>query len=182
MFSLFFSAFVAVEAVEAIEAIESAAATRNLFQRFYQSRTGGYFTWTVIILATGFTVNTVNEVVKDYYIEKREEKFMRRRKIDCKSNNAGCIDNRCWANCGPRSSSDDWCFTSSQNRTELDVKYNRIYMTSCDRDEECDPCWPCSLTCIAEEQFPINIGSINNKTNVNSKIVSNNNSSIKSSG
>lgn len=40
--------------------------------------------------------------------------------LKCSTNNFGCLNNRCWINCGPRVNKVDWCFTTRQKKCYRD--------------------------------------------------------------
>lgn len=94
--------------------------------------------------------------IDDYsyqYIPKRNfEPFLNRPKLqplrrNCTKNSAGCKDDKCWTNCGPRLSSDDWCFTTKNQTTKRDS----IEYVTCKNDTDCDKCWPCANSCVTDD-------------------------------
>jgi len=55
----------------------------------------------------------------------------------------GCHNGYCWAYCGASLTANDWCYTSNTAGTWTNMnKY-----VSCQRDDQCDPCWKCKGTC-----------------------------------
>lgn len=66
------------------------------------------------------------------------------RGMDCKLRHFGCKENSCWANCGPRISSDDWCFVTKNDTVGADD----IKQVACKRDSDCSPCLPCAGSCM----------------------------------
>lgn len=69
-----------------------------------------------------------------------------RAKIDCKTNEYGCMQGMCWTNCGPRLDAGDWCFTTKNETVSV-----RNIMRCSNRDD-CDPCWSCAGDCVASLQ------------------------------
>lgn len=44
-----------------------------------------------------------------------EGRVVHRAKIACETSDYGCYNGYCWANCGPRVASGDWCYTTKGN-------------------------------------------------------------------
>lgn len=70
-----------------------------------------------------------------------EEMRQERAKIDCTSNEYGCLNGMCWTNCGPRLDKGDWCYTT-KNITAVPRK-----STNCFINTDCNPCWSCAGVC-----------------------------------
>lgn len=98
------------------------------------------------VMVGGAAVSSVIDIeIRDKAERRRWEDF-NRRTINCKQSNYGCIENHCWANCGPRLQSLDWCLTT--NETKIDSK--NVSISGCMFDHDCDPCWKCASTCNLE--------------------------------
>lgn len=103
---------------------------------------GKFFGWGVAMTSAA-AVGSVTTVFVQDLINKNnliEESKLGRIAMGCESNKAGCIDGYCWANCGPRMRSADWCFTTKEIPINLFCKVN----------SECSKCWPCAASCIVE--------------------------------
>lgn len=101
--------------------------------------------WGVGMTAVGLATSYADTKIKEAMLSKSS-----RITINCSRNNFGCIENVCWSNCGPRLTSADWCFTSNVSDTS---PYKKI--AACKKDSDCNPCWPCLSSCIAEgDDFP----------------------------
>lgn len=127
----------------------------------------------VVGLAIAMTGAGVSAVVVDHHLreeseiarEIRQEKKIKRRKLGCKENNFGCIENVCWSNCGPRIKSGDWCLTTkdetaygnstlTSNTTQPTITYKNngtAPTATCVQDSDCDPCWRCAGGCLLED-------------------------------
>lgn len=100
------------------------------------------------IVIAGTATSFIDAAVKEA-ANRRQLEELRRLSIDCTQNNYGCLQNYCWANCGPRLASGDWCVTAKKN------KNNTLEVATCKTKEDCNKCWPCASTCTME-------GGINN--------------------
>lgn len=69
-----------------------------------------------------------------------------RAKIDCKTNEYGCMQGMCWSNCGPRLDAGDSCFTVKN------VTAGARNIVSCSVPADCDPCWSCARDCVPSLQ------------------------------
>lgn len=98
---------------------------------------GNFIKWTSVLSAT-----SVAGSVATHYLNEKENVKLTRKLINCKEANFGCMSGLCWANCGPRLFSADWCFTT-KNVTELSAVF-------CAQNAECDPCLQCGSTCHME--------------------------------
>lgn len=80
--------------------------------------------------------------------------------MNCLKNNFGCFDGGvCWANCGPRVRTSDYCFTTNITSETIKVLKDYIEPTenpiavgltekkACVLQEDCDPCAPCISPC-----------------------------------
>lgn len=84
--------------------------------------------------------------------------------IDCKFNNAGCLNNVCWSNCGSRFDKLDWCFTGE---TSIVNNTRTVQLNPCKHDSDCKPCFSCASECFREEDFNENNNDKGNVTNIN---------------
>lgn len=99
--------------------------------------------WTVGMAVAGAAASVAGAVATDQLAERREKEQLKRLKIDCTKNNAGCFESLCWANCGPRLHSSDWCFTAKTIHKDK----NKTEIAKCVYASDCDPCWSCGTTC-----------------------------------
>ena len=113
--------------------------------------------WTIGMALAGTVAAVGGAYASEKFAEKRLTE-VKRAQIDCTSNNAGCIENRCYTNCGPRMLSSDWCFK----------------LVECNISSDCDPCWPCASTCF--------FGDINRTMVQNADVENNNNNEKNSNG
>lgn len=116
------------------------------------------FVFAIIIIVAFANLNATPINIDDDGAHYRniDEEFYRQKMTEilvCSSNNFGCLDYRCWANCGPRLEKHDWCFTTKAGHK------------SCERDEDCDPCWTCVSKCYKEAGASINNNNENSTSN-----------------
>lgn len=106
---------------------------------------------------TGGTI-VVNEVTKQID-EWRGPVYVERAQLYCKSNNYGCAEKLCWASCGPRMRSSDWCFTGPSSNFSGKILFTKMVNNDtktetsfsfvlCEKDADCDPCWGCAGSCM----------------------------------
>lgn len=106
---------------------------------------GRFVTFAGGMAVAGVATSAADNLIKDKIARDNEERLARRT-IDCDLNNVGCIENLCWTNCGPRLYSADWCFVTKN----VSVPKEKIQFAACERDSDCQPCWPCASACIME--------------------------------
>lgn len=120
-----------------------------------------YTAWLAVMVAAGVTSSAAEQYFIYHFNEKAMES-MKRRTIDCTSNNFGCLNNLCWTNCGPRLTSNDWCIASNgvyTNVTTFDVQTNhtttrkKMHPAVCEHDDDCEACFRCQKSCIGDESF-----------------------------
>lgn len=145
-----------------------------------------YTAWLAVMIGAGVTTSAAEQYFINHYQQKQIES-LKRRSVDCTTNSFGCLNNRCWRNCGPRLTSSDWCITTNgdyKNNTKFDLKKNATITrkeweaAACDHDDECTPCLQCQKSCVGDETFspsmfssiPLNVTEDTNKklsTNTN---------------
>lgn len=126
------------------------AAPLMAFLRVALPHVGNFAKWSGIFSIAGAASSYTAHILEEKDIEK-----LRRKSIDCNSNNYGCLSNMCWSNCGPRINSADWCFSTKEANTSKTV--------TCQHDSECKPCWKCASDCFMEiEQVNITTTSSSN--------------------
>lgn len=101
--------------------------------------------WGGVIVGSSAASSYLDTQIKERADRKRAEYFGKQA-INCKLYNFGCIQNLCWANCGPRLRSSDWCLTTNSTNLSTD----NISIHKCKLDTDCDPCWKCASTCNLE--------------------------------
>lgn len=104
-------------------------------------KSGKFVGWTVALTAAG-TIGSNTAVWLDHHLARQEYMSTQQNELSCNSFNYGCIHNVCWANCGNREDSADWCFTNA-NATMKNSKH-------CKYDSDCDPCEDCVSECFME--------------------------------
>lgn len=97
------------------------------------------------VIVAGTATSFIDSAIKEKYAKDAEERLIRR-SIDCSQNNFGCIENLCWTNCGPRLSSADWCITTDGTKGIN----NTVQVAKCEKDGDCNKCWPCATSCKME--------------------------------
>lgn len=97
------------------------------------------------IILAGTATSFIDSAIKEKYALEQEERLIRK-SIDCRYNNYGCLNNFCWANCGPRLTSADWCVTTN-GKIEAN---NTVQVARCMKDADCNNCWPCATSCKME--------------------------------
>lgn len=104
------------------------------------------FAWTVAMATAGVTASAIDTAIKDSRAQERMA-TLKRRVIECSTNNFGCFASRCWSNCGPRLTAADWCFTTNDTNTK------NIQYIKCTRNSDCQPCWHCGGVCLMEGEM-----------------------------
>lgn len=118
----------------------------------------------------------VNELQKQIDKKDASPKVVRE-PIDCKLNNFGCLNGKCWANCGPRLSTSDYCLTTKGllnetaqmniqhlNYTIHNPKYGIVVPSQyddnlnhfipyakCVTKMDCNSCYECAGSCIKDQ-------------------------------
>lgn len=111
---------------------------------------GRYVGWTLAMIMAGAATSSIDTAMKERS-QLRTLDLVKKTFI-CDKNNFGCVANVCWTNCGPRVDAADWCLTmkTTETRTTKNNTSTSIEFASCERDADCNPCWPCGGTCILE--------------------------------
>lgn len=121
-----------------------------------------YAAWLAVMVSAGVTSSAAEQFFANHFEEKRIEK-LRRLTFDCNTNEFGCLNGRCWTQCGPRSNTIDWCITSYGHKYENVTKFDFImnatvirkqYLPAvCEVNEDCGPCLRCTKGCHGDETF-----------------------------
>lgn len=113
---------------------------------------GRYAGWTLAMIMAGAATSSIDTAMK----EKSHLKTLDlvKKTFTCDKNNFGCVANVCWTNCGPRLDAADWCLTmkTKETKTSKNNTSTSIEFASCERDADCNPCWPCGGSCILENR------------------------------
>lgn len=109
---------------------------------------GRFLGWTVVLTTAG-VVGSNTAVWLDHYLGRADYVFVRKQNNPCKMFNVGCHSHLCWASCGTRRGSADWCFTknltpSKNYTTPFGFVHNG---KSCNNANECDSCAECGSEC-----------------------------------
>lgn len=115
------------------------------------STAGKYAGWAIAMAAAGIVTTSADHMIREYIIKTNAGKKVARKRIDCTTNNFGCVQNICWTNCGPRVDYTDWCFTT-RNLTE-----NVYDLAKCETDLDCNPCMSCAGSCMFDIDPSANI-------------------------
>lgn len=79
--------------------------------------------WTAAMTASAVAAQAIGTVIIDNYRQKETNealtKLEDRLRKACEIFNVGCIDGKCWSNCGPRYFAADYCFTRKNHATEV---------------------------------------------------------------
>lgn len=121
--------------------------------------------WSVGMTVAGVGFAVAGAYAADYLVQQRENEPLKRARIDCHSNNAGCFENICFTNCGPRLMSSDWCYTA----TSIQKGSNNTVFAACTKDSDCDPCWPCASTCQTDSSYNMLLEDIMEKNAANNQ-------------
>lgn len=136
---------------------------RGIFEGLFKKlakRTGKFLGWAAVLTTAG-AVGSNTAVWLDHYLTRQDYIFLEEQELSCKSYNFGCHEHLCYANCGPRRASADWCYTrtlgaNSTHMTPFGLVQNA---NLCNYDRDCSPCTECASECFRDDVDEI----VNNK-------------------
>lgn len=122
------------------------------FVRKVGNKCGKYVAWTTV-LASSAVIGSGVSIWLDHKLNRDDYLFVWELEHSCKKYNFGCHHNLCWANCGVRSDSSDWCFTKSTEgnftrMTPFGIVQNAKF---CNSEEDCNACEKCTSDCFVGE-------------------------------
>lgn len=128
------------------------AILERIFKKFAK-RTGKFIGWTVVLTTAG-AVGSNTAVWLDHYLARQDYIFMQEQELSCKSFNYGCYEHLCYANCGPRKDSADWCYTKSSGANSTHITpFGIVYNAKlCNYDRDCNPCTDCASECFRDDE------------------------------
>lgn len=114
---------------------------------------GRFLGWTVTLTTAG-TVGSNTAVWLDHYLGRSDYIFVQKQKKSCELFKYGCHNHLCWASCGARRTSADWCFTKGLNtNTNYTTAFGIVHNgKNCDNDRDCDSCAECSTQCFRDDE------------------------------
>lgn len=123
---------------------------RSAFGRVFKKifkKSGKFVGWTATLTIAG-TIGSNTAVWLDHYLSKQDYMSIMQQEPTCRSFNYGCEKNICWANCGNRNDSADWCFTKANTNSNQTSLFERLKV--CNHDKDCNPCDECASECFID--------------------------------
>lgn len=130
---------------------------RSIFGRMFKKvlkKSGKFIGWTAALTTAG-TIGSNTAVWLDHHLARDDYIFTQQQEFSCNSFNYGCYSHLCWANCGARRDSADWCFTktSSANSTQT-TPFGIVHNAKlCNYNKDCDPCSNCASECFRDSEI-----------------------------
>lgn len=120
----------------------------------FLKKTGKFIAWGAVFTSAG-VIGSGSGVWLEHYLSREDYNFVIEQQSKCNFFNSGCHENLCWANCGTRKSSSDWCFTKNANENSTQMTLFGIVNNAklCQFNRQCDSCAECASECFSDDQM-----------------------------